>query len=376
MSPSFVVERLALCSGLGVETGIFLFLLFHPPMCQEGPFRSLFDGECVRAVLVVFRGWSVADLRHLLRVCSTWRSPRSTLYSLLVSAAGFPFAEGKLAFDVWNVYWPLFLVSKFPRLPNPADRFTLFKQAQERISQGLVLFVQMTQQGVEETNLAPDLKLILQIQGGETKGTIHSVSARLFQGKMEMPSCDCVMSGAREANKWCSHMLMLILWIQRVRLHFEELEYGTAPRKLYDGEVKASFQSISHHSQVKLFERLLIGRLRKEAVHRQVFESSKLAYLESFGASGSVVSPYPTIVSSQGAFVAAREKPGGSSTVQEKKKRSGRASSKRRVADVDESEGQEDEAAAVPHKRREKLGNDVFKELDRAERHHGGKNRE
>lgn len=289
-------------------------------------------------------------LASMLGVCRAFHDRRSPLYVLMVLSAGFPCLHGVDAYNTYVEYLPLFRVRHFPPLPPLRRRASLHASAQERICQGTVLFIYL--QCVDGR-----VELYATIHGGVLKTITHSVVTVLSGAVANLPECDCPYSLARDTGHWCSHMLMIPYLLDRIRCHFENIEYRPKGRAPYSGADKELFCDIFHVMEVGAASRDLRAHLKREAKRRGLFEGSKLAYLEKFGLKSYSTTSQPIVLRTPPASTLTRAAPKVKKTTKPNAKRAKKA----KTAVVVESDG-EDEATtpAVPRKQRAKLDRDVF----------------
>ncbi len=80
------------------------------------------------------------------------------------------------------------------------------------------------------------------------KSSVHRVTAQyLGRGKVDVPECDCFNKNVRDHAAWCSHMLVVFLFIERMALGFESFQIVAAIPKMVEPARKAEYRHIAKY---------------------------------------------------------------------------------------------------------------------------------
>lgn len=223
------------------------------------------------------------DITGAFLTCKRWwrtLHPGCRLWRDVLARRNLPVPDGFEPYDAFKGYWFLLRCATFAAVPTFAQKPSLYRSAQVRLNSGCVLEVSAEYSTMKETEWP---HLLFRIKSG-VKSTIHKVTAQyLGRGKVDLPECDCFNKNVREHGAWCSHMLVVFLFFERMSLGFESFKIVTEIPKMVEPARKAEYMHIAKYYEGKEVRRVLQRRLEKVLHETGLWETSKLAYLKSFG---------------------------------------------------------------------------------------------
>jgi hypothetical protein len=260
----------------GQKSAFFSALVFPMALAAASPALS---AQVLPMVLLYVHPFDVASA---FLVCKAWHGklfPGCVLWASLLKVRNLPLPNGHTAYQAFQAYWFLLRCSSFPNIPSVDVRPSLYRSAQERINYGCVLEV-----SAEYANTGNPRwpHLLMRIKSG-MKTAVHLVKADyLGNGQVAAPVCDCFNKNVRDEGGWCSHMLVVVLLLDRTALGFENFAVVEVIPPVVLPERKAQYRHIAQYYKGKMAEKVLRRRLELVSKEMGLYEHSKMAYLKRF----------------------------------------------------------------------------------------------